>query len=239
MANTYFQFKQFTVHQEKCAMKVTTDACLFGAIAAALSLNMKPTMKVLDIGTGTGLLSLMFAQINVLANLDAVEIDAQAFEQAHKNFTVSPFSERIRAIHSDIKNLRTNVNYDVVITNPPFFQNDLKSNDEGRNNALHDSALTLEELLAHINRLLKQDGIFYILLPYHRVDYFKQVANEMNWFCQEEIKVRQSERHAYFRCILQFSHINGVYNPFEINIKTDGQYSVEFKNLLKPFYLHL
>ena len=139
MANQYFQFKQFTVQQDACAMKVTTDACLFGAWVAnrinGLDLKGK---HFLDIGTGTGLLSLMVAQ-QTDASIDAVEIETAAANQAQENFEQSPWNNKLFLHNSSIQTFIPQHKYDFIFTNPPFFFNDLKSKNHARNIALHDS----------------------------------------------------------------------------------------------------
>ena len=128
MSNSYFQFKQFIIHQDRCAMKVTTDACLFGAWVAEEDKSEKIiTKNVLDIGTGTGLLSLMYAQKNSLANIDAIEIDEDAYIQAKENVAASPFAERINIIHDDIKRFTFSKKYDCIISNPPFYEKEIRS----------------------------------------------------------------------------------------------------------------
>src|SRR5437868_5022622 len=144
MPNNYFQFKQFIIQQDNCAMKVCTDACLFGAYIAN-ELQSIPVNTILDIGAGTGLLSLMLAQ-KTTAVIDAVEIDNAAFEQAKENIAASPWKEKINTYHADISTFKTGKRYEHIISNPPFFEDDLRSNDEKKNFAKHDSSLTLENL---------------------------------------------------------------------------------------------
>ncbi len=167
MANNYFKFKQFTIQQGGCAMKVTTDACLFGAwVASNIQENLYYIKRILDIGTGTGLLSVMLAQQSP-AYIDSVEIDTDAAQQAQTNFKGVLWQGGLKVYETAIQHF-IGKPYDFIITNPPFFDNDLKSDDVKRNLALHSSALSLEELLANITRLLLPTGQFAILLPFHR-----------------------------------------------------------------------
>ncbi|MEO8711563.1 MAG: methyltransferase, partial [Parafilimonas sp.] len=173
MPNDYFRFKQFIITQDKCAMKVCTDACLFGAWAAH-----NPQLEasnILDIGTGTGLLSLIYAQKNMHASIDAIEIDEAAVQQARENFEASIWKERLHVYNTSIQQFATSSNkkYDVIICNPPFYENDLKSENKQRNLALHSDALTLEELISDVDLLLGDDGSFFVLLPFHRTKYFE------------------------------------------------------------------
>src|SRR6266446_1218624 len=121
MANPYFQFKQFIINQDRCAMKATTDGCLFGGWVACEIKNEKLKIKnALDVGAGTGVLSLMFAQKNPLAIIDAVEIDEDAYEQANRNIAASAFTNMINVIRGDIRSFSFTKKYDVIISNPPF-----------------------------------------------------------------------------------------------------------------------
>ncbi|HEX5652644.1 MAG TPA: methyltransferase, partial [Chitinophagaceae bacterium] len=131
MANSWFRFKQFTIHQDRCAMKVTTDACLFGAWVTEQILNadkltpITEARKILDIGTGSGLLALMLAQ-QTAHSIDALEIDQQAFEQARENIQASSWPDSIAMIHADARTFQPEFHYDIIISNPPFYEKELK-----------------------------------------------------------------------------------------------------------------
>ena len=238
MANNYFQFKQFTVQQDKCAMKVCTDACLFGAYMAN-ELQQVAVKNILDIGTGTGLLSLLLAQ-KTTALIDAVEIDTAAFEQVKENIAQSPFKDRIEIFNADISTFNFEKKYDCIISNPPFFEADLKSEDEKKNAAKHDSALTLDVLLHAIDTHLNAEGFFAVLLPYHRSNYFEAEATKLNFYLTKKILVMQTPKHNYFRVILIFSRKKTAVKEDEIIIKNEkGNYSTDFIDLLKDYYLHL
>ena len=176
MSNSYFQFKQFIIQQDRSAMKVTTDACLFGAWAAQEVKSKNEKVKnILDIGAGTGLLSLMFAQKNSSAIIDTIEIDNDAYEQAKENVAASPFSDRINIINGDVKTFSFSKKYDVIISNPPFYENEIKSLNEKKNIAHHHSGLLLEELINIIKLNLAPSGDFYLLLPFKRNKEFKEI----------------------------------------------------------------
>src|SRR5689334_11682345 len=144
MPNEFFCFKQFTIHQQYCAMKVCTDACLFGAwTASAITNEQLPAGLILDIGAGTGLLSLMLGQQLNNSIIHAIEIDAVAAQQAGDNFAASSWSEQLHVYNTAIQSFSPAQQYDFIITNPPFFQNDLASPNAQRNLALHSHQLSL------------------------------------------------------------------------------------------------
>ncbi len=219
-------------------MKVCTDACLFGAYVAD-QVKTKSSAHILDIGTGTGLLSLMLAQ-KVPAMIDAVEIAEAACNQAKENFEQSPWKERLTVFNTDVQQFDPVKKYDCIISNPPFFEKDLKSNDSNKNNARHDTSLTLEQLLSVAKSLLTEDGTFTVLLPYHRVDAFIEMALNNDFHLSKKVLVKQTEKHDFFRGILIFSKLPAVVNEETIFIKSiDEKYSVRFAGLLRDFYLYL
>ena len=219
-------------------MKVCTDACLFGAL---ISENLSYKKNILDIGTGTGLLSLMYAQKNTDAKIDAVEIDKDAAEQARENIFHSIWKENIEVYHQSIQQFANarNTRYDLILSNPPFFENDLKSPDERRNSALHSSDLSLEELVKTACELLAETGSFCVLLPFSRTEYFTRLAEEKNLYPSHQYLIRQTEKHAFFRSVLFFSKMEHEKINEEIIIKTNETYSLRFTKLLKDYYLHL
>ena len=244
MANSYFQFKEFIIHQDKCAMKVTTDSCLFGAWVAREIKNEELIINnCLDIGTGTGLLALMIAQANEL-NIEAVEIDKDAFEQALENIAASPWADRIKAIHGDARELLLQTQYyDSIISNPPFYEKELKGDDTKKNIAHHDGGLLLPELLDIIKKKLTPDGTFYLLLPYKRNEEVKKMLTQNELAIHQVVYIKQSVNHDYFRIMLAGKlKANKQAETIidEISIKDDaGQYTLAFINLLKDYYLHL
>jgi tRNA1Val (adenine37-N6)-methyltransferase len=244
MSNSYFQFKQFIIHQDKCAMKVTTDGCLFGAwVAEKVGSRESLAKNVLDIGTGTGLLSLMLAQRNPNLHIDAIEIDNQAAEQATENTTESPWAERIIVHNVNAKQFQTNKSYSLVISNPPFYENELKSGNSQKDVAHHSEELQLNELLVIIKNNLNPDGLFCLLLPYKRNAEAKILLNEAGLHITQITFVRQSTNHDFFRIMIMGRLTTS--EPAEtmideISIKNDdNQYTPAFTNLLKEYYLHL
>jgi tRNA1Val (adenine37-N6)-methyltransferase len=244
MANSWFQFKQFIIHQEKCAMKVTTDACLFGAFVSQQVRGLKPEVKkILDIGCGTGLLSLMVTQKNPGSLIDTIEIDKEAFEQASANVTISPWADRINMIHADAKTYNFPKKYDVIISNPPFYEKELKGNNTTKNIALHNEGLLIADLLKILKNNLISTGKFYLLLPFKRCEEIKKLVTENELAIQKLVFVRQSVNHDYFRVILEGNMSTDVISKIkieEIPIKNEkNNYTGTFSSMLKEYYLHL
>jgi tRNA1Val (adenine37-N6)-methyltransferase len=242
MANSWFSFKQFTIHQDRCAMKVTTDACLFGAwIASYVETNTKQAGSLLDIGAGSGLLSLMLAQ-KVPYRIDSVEIDPEACRQAGENAEASPWPGKIKVHHADIKSFTPGLQYDLIVSNPPFYENELKSGNSKKNIAHHSEVLPLEDLLSVISKLLLPGGRFFLLLPYKRNNEINEVFKKYALHVTDKIMVRQSIAHDYFRIM-----IAGTSGKEQSTLKTGelavtgegGNYTPEFIALLKEYYLYL
>jgi tRNA1Val (adenine37-N6)-methyltransferase len=238
LPNHYFQFKQFTIQQEKSSMKVCTDSCLFGAwVAEKMERKMIEPKSILDIGTGTGLLSLMAAQ-KCEAKIDAIEIDKDSYLQAKENFSKSRWSPRLQIMHADVKTQIADKKYDLIICNPPFYENDLKSSDERKNMAKHHDTLTLEEMIAIIPNRLAENGHCAVLLPFHRVEHFKQLATRNNFFVTDEVQVKQTPQHPCFRGFLFFTNKKQPFTLRELIIKdNEGKYTPEFNYFLQDYYL--
>ncbi len=224
-------------------MKVTTDGCLFGAYVSREARSRESGGgKVLDIGTGTGLLALMLAQGNEVS-INAIEIDKDTFEQAAENVAASPWADSIKIIHGDVTEFKFSILYDAIICNPPFYENELKGNDAKKNVAHHNEGLLLPSLLTIIKKTLKPGGVFYLLLPYKRNEEIKKLFSENGLAILQLIFVRQSTGHNYFRIMLKgkLNHDEQIETTIdEIAIKNnDDQYTPAFVNLLKDYYLHL
>ncbi len=235
--NSYFQFKQFTVHQDLCAMKVCTDACVLGAWA-----SLAEHGRILDIGAGTGLLSLMAAQRFQHATIDAVELDHGAYSQAVENIAKSPFSDRIRVFHTAIQDFKPDYQYNSIITNPPFFQSDLLSPNGLKNQAHHATTLTFDALLASIDRLLVADGHFHILLPTEEAVVFGNKATVLGWSMCRKLTLRHNKQKKPFRTLMTFGRSyltdNQLYERLLDIYEADTQtYDPEFKALMKHFYM--
>jgi tRNA1Val (adenine37-N6)-methyltransferase len=219
-------------------MKVCTDACLFGAWVVELLINLQfeKRVRILDIGTGTGLLSLMVAQ-EIDADIDAIEIEKSAAQQAAENFSDASFHSAIRIIATDIKTWDSNLSYDCIISNPPFFESHLASTDVKRNIALHSASLSLQELVLIVENRSHANGIVALILPYDRKEEMLKLAleNGMQLFANADIK--QTPKHAYFRTFLAFSRNAKTLHSEEIIIQDNRVYTDRFRQLLKKYYL--
>jgi tRNA1Val (adenine37-N6)-methyltransferase len=238
--NSYFKFKQFTIQQDKCAMKVCTDACLFGAWVANYLFTQKinPT-TILDIGTGTGLLSLMLAQKTDTA-ITAVEIDENAYIQAKENIEASVFKNKITIHVADITKQIFQNKFDTIICNPPFFEDQLKTNNTARNAAMHATTLSYEALAKAINNNLTKNGIAFLLIPYYAVAQFEKILAIENLFVQNTVAIKHSSTDPFFRAFLKVGKVSNDKSTEDISIKEiDGKYTENFIELLRDYYLYL
>lgn len=233
MPKNSFTFKQFTINQDRCAMKVCTDACILGA-----STNVENVNNILDIGTGTGLLSLMLAQRSD-AQIDAVEIDEDAYQQALTNIQASRFIDKINVHHQRIQDFTSTETYDLIISNPPFYQQSLKSPDAKANKALHAVELSLDELIDSVLRLLTIEGKFVVLLPPFEIEKLIQIAQKKGLYLSKKILIRHDESKPIFRVIATFltQKVHNLEEDTLIIHNEDGKtYSNEFRELLKDYY---
>lgn len=237
MANPYFQFKQFTVWHDKCAMKVGTDGVLLGAWV-----NLSDSCKILDVGTGTGLISLMMAQ-RCTAMIDAIDIDEDACRQAADNVAASPFAKRIELFHRPICTFaaETEQRYDLIVSNPPYFVNSLKCPDKKRQTARHTDTLPLCDLLHDSRRLLTSNGRLALILPYEQRERLLELSQEASFHLMRETDVCPTPQSQPKRVLVELS-AQPVEQP-EVNQLTLEQerhhYSEEFQAMVRDFYLKL
>lgn len=234
LAKSHFRFKQFTIWQDQCGMKVCTDACILGASA-----RVEKAARVLDIGTGTGLLAMMVAQRSS-ARVDTVEIDEKAYRQALQNAETSPFADRIRVYRQRIQDFPALApdRYDVIVTNPPFFHNHLLSPSQQRNTALHTATLSFEELLHAVALLLHPEGTCFVLLPVYESRQLEAAATPFGLYTTHRLMIRHSDRHPFFRVILTLGWASQTITEEELTIyQAEQVYSDAFRDLLKDYYL--
>ncbi|MFZ4797886.1 MAG: tRNA1(Val) (adenine(37)-N6)-methyltransferase [Bacteroidia bacterium] len=235
MGNSYFQFKQFLVNQEHCAMKVGTDSVLLGCLT-----SVNAAVNCLDIGTGTGILSLMLAQRNNELQIDAIEIDEQAFVQAKNNFSSSKFSNQIQIHLGALQNFAPNKKYDLIISNPPYFigKNNFSINDLQRAKARHDNDLPFDVLIESVLKLLNTKGKFVLILPIAEATIFKVLANEKGLFVNNFFFIKPKPNKASNRIIIEFSMKQTVEISEEFIVYNEDNSQTEaYKKLTEEFYL--
>ena len=218
-------------------MKVCTDACVLGAWA-----DINGAERILDIGSGTGLLALMVAQRNPLAKIDGVELDRSAYLQAVENVNESLFKAQISVLNSSIQQFSPTYKYDCIVTNPPFFQSDLLSPNDLKNAAHHAVTLSFDDLLHALDRLLTENGSFHILLPVEEALLFFKKATVLNWNLSRKLILHHNKLKNPFRQLMTFKRKDLIENQtIEENLYIynagSGSYTSEFKDLLKDFYL--
>ena len=237
MANSYFRFKEFIIHQDRCVQKVCTDACILGAWFAG---KIPSRSRVLDIGSGSGLLMLMLAQ-KISSEIQGIEIDPASWQQQSDNIEESKWKERLKALSGDARNYLFPAKFDFIISNPPFFESDLLSQSAQKNIAKHSTALSLEDLMKITSDNLEAHGSLGILLPFQRTGYFEELAGKYSFYVAERLLIRQTPRHDYFRTILHLSRnkINNA-STFEMTVQNaQNEYSKEFTDLMKEYYFYL
>ena len=236
MSNTYFQFKQFTIHQGDCAMKVSTDACIQGAWAQVPS----GCKRILDVGCGTGLLALMLAQRFSNCIIDAIEIDERAAAQAKRNVAESIFAKQINILHADALSYSFEHTYDFIICNPPFFSNSLKGPNNNRNLARHQQELTLSTLFTLFQKNTSSTAQVCILLPVDEFATFEQIVSTHNWFVNKKLFIKPKDSKTANRVVAICSSVNTDCDQHELVIYNSAHaYTPLCKELLAPYYLHL
>lgn len=237
-----FTFKRFAVRQERCAMKVGTDGVLLGAWAEGGS-------RILDIGTGTGLIALMMAQRFSEAHLTAIDIDEDACVQARENVFASPFRDRIEVVHTSLQDELNLIKapshfpqhpfvFDAIVGNPPFFENSLKNPDKKRSLARHTETLSFQELLRGAAAMLSAEGVFSVVIPTERMESFMTESYFQGLFLSRKCLVKTVERRQPKRCLLAFRK----QRPTQVEettacLQQDGERSEWYRKLTGDFYL--
>lgn len=201
MANGYFQFKQFTVHQQRCAMKVGTDGTLLGAWARA----SEGPCRVLDVGTGTALIALMMAQRHPQALVTAIDIDENAVLQARENVQASPFADRINVLKADVLTFMDTEKFDSIVCNPPFFEDSLTCPDPQRTEARHTVTLGYRQLMDAAFRLLKDDGRFSVIIPSDCRARLESESHLRGFFISRLCSVQTTPKKAPKRYMIEFA----------------------------------
>ncbi len=235
MPNDYFSFKKFTIYQDKCAMKVGTDGVLLGAWT-----DVSKAKRILDVGTGTGLIAIMLAQ-RTDALIDAVETDENAYKQACSNSDNCPWGRRIQIHHTSFQEytMKTNYSYDLIVSNPPYFINSLKNPGKSKETARHTTTLDYSDLLQNSSKLLSDGGILSVILPYEESKLFIIKAQEYGLLCNKKLKIIPHSGKPVKRMMMQFSKTSEPIHESTLIIEQEKrhQYSKEYINLTKEYYL--
>ncbi|MFC4218911.1 tRNA1(Val) (adenine(37)-N6)-methyltransferase [Flagellimonas marina] len=237
MKNT-FRFKQFTIHQDQCAMKVGTDGVLLGAW---VSLESQPN-AVLDIGAGTGLIALQLAQRSNAELIDAIELDESAYEQCVTNFEASPWADRLFCYHAGFDEFVDEMDekYDLIVSNPPFYAEAVSSGDVSRDQARQNSSLPFEELVEGVSTLLNENGIFAVIIPNKEEFNFIQLAAKSGLYPNRITRVKGNPASEIKRSLLEFkfSKVEPIIKVLVIE-KERHQFTQDYIELTQDFYLKM
>ena len=236
-----FQFKEFTIHQDKAAMKVGTDGVLLGAWCAV---DDYPD-SILDIGSGTGVVALMIAQRSDAMTIDAVEVDENAYEQTVENFEKSDWGDRLYCYHATFQEFADEIateeeSYNLIVSNPPFYTDTFESKDASRNKARFTAALSFEELVLGVAKILSKNGIFTTIIPFKEEEKFIDIAKEHQLFLNSVCRVQGNNTSEIKRSLLAFSFEETEIQETHLIIETARhQYTEDYINLTKDFYLKM
>jgi tRNA1Val (adenine37-N6)-methyltransferase len=230
---SHFEFKQFSLDHGNPGLKISTEACLFGAWA-----SLKARGNCLDIGTGCGLIASMMAQANPSCRVKALEIHPEVALVASENFEKSPFKERLQVIQSDVSAYHPGVKFDFICSNPPFFTNHLPATDPARHMAIHADHLSPAELATSIDRLLSEEGEFAVLYPTDVLALFEQSLKNADLYIHEKVAVLSKPGSSVLRVMARGSRKKNKVAESTLPIKTEkGDYSPAFIELLRPYYI--
>ena len=233
-----FQFKEFAVEQERCAMKIGTDGVLLGAWT---SVKHNP-FSVLDIGSGTGVLALMLAQRCQAEVIDALEIDADAYEQCAENFENAPWADRLFCYHASLLEFVEEIDdeYDLIICNPPFYSEDYKTENKSRDLARFNDAMPFEHLVYSVSKLLSKNGLFSVVIPFKEETNFIDLALKTGLFTRRILHVKGNLNSDIKRSLIEFSFKNTDLKTSELVIETERHnYTEDYIELTKDFYLKM
>ena len=233
-----FKFKEFTINQDRCAMKVGTDGVLLGAWAT-LENNPK---SLLDIGAGTGLIALQLAQRSAAETIDAIELDDDAYEQCVENFEASSWGDRLFCYHASLQEFVEEIDdsYDLIVSNPPFYKEEVASGNKARDNARQNLALPFDILLKAAEKLLSSNGSFATIIPFKEEKEFCSLALKSNLYANRITRVKGSPDSEIKRSLLQFSFQETAVQEDELVIEIERhKYTTTYQKLTSPFYLKM
>lgn len=232
----YFHFKKFSVRHDRSGMKVGTDGVLLGAWV-----DVRQATQILDIGTGTGVIALMIAQrASDAVTVDAVEIDDAAYEDAQENIAASPWHDRVHLHHTAIQQFNPSTKFDLIVTNPPYFQKSYKPPTAQRETARHTEQLTFDEILQAAEKLLTANGKLNVILPYTEGLQFITLAAHKGLHCSRKWSFKTRENKPIERVLLEFRWKKKEVDEGEILLYSSGEeWSDEYKDLTRDFYLKI
>lgn len=228
-----FRFKQFEVDQEGCAMRINTDGVLLGAMV-----QQNNPKQVLDIGTGTGVIALMLAQRFTEAEIIAVEKDESSAQTADSNFKNSVFSERLTSVHQDFLDFETDTRFDLIVSNPPFFINDLKNPDLRKGIARHTDLTFFEQLVLKGVKMLSENGQIALVLPLQQAELIHLLFEKEGLFRVGSVDICSFKDKDPFRRIVSYSKIEAEEQKTEFIVyDTAGVHSDQYRQVLKEFFI--
>lgn len=237
MPNDFFEFKQFRIKQDRCAMRVSTDAVLLGAWT-------KPgnARNILDIGTGTGVIALMMAQKSE-AQITAIDIDKDSTDQASENVRESPYKGRVNVLHCAFQDFVCAYpgKFSLIVTNPPYFIDSLKNSAGSRTIARHTDRLSFDDLITGVKKILEEKGKFCLILPKNEAILFREKAESNGLYLSKLLRVRTtSDKRSEKRHLMQFEFKETEFSESSLVIEADKQknYTREYIELTKDFYIH-
>jgi tRNA1Val (adenine37-N6)-methyltransferase len=233
MTGNYFSFKQFSINQEKAAFKVGTDGVLLGACT-----DLSGAKRILDIGTGTGLIAIMLAQ-RCNAEIVAIEPDYESFNQCLENVGNCRWKERIRVENSTLQDYQSDEKFDLAVTNPPYFSDSLKNPDPRKSSSRHNDSLTNSELLENVARLIGENGRLQLIMPYAEGNIFIADASSYGLYCSSILKIRPLPASEIRRMILTFNRqkIRTAEKFLTIENGKRHEFTQEYKDLTRDFYM--
>jgi len=228
-----FKFKEFSIIQEKSAMKVGTDGVLLACWVSCEKAN-----NILDIGCGTGLITLILGQRNLNSNVTGIEIDEIASQEAHENINNSDWEERIEIKHTSLQQFIPQLKFDLIVSNPPFFPQN--KSQQSRDIARHTNTLSFEELIGDAAKLLGEKGIFSVIIPKNSEEYFCKIASVHKLYCNRICYIKGNETSRVKRVMMEFSFIKTVVLTEYLTIEISRHnYTDKYIQLCKDFYLKM
>lgn len=236
--NKPFKFKQFNVNHDRCAMKIGTDAVLLGAWA---TIEQQP-FSILDIGAGSGIISLIMAQRSNAQVIDGIEIDDEAYEQCVENFEASPWGDRLFCYHASLEEFTDEIDdkYDLIVSNPPFYSENYKTENESRDLARFQDALPFNHLIECASKLLAPNGKFSVIIPHKETTQFSKIAKHFKLYPNKILQVKGTPKSEIKRSLIEYSFSETKIETNQLVIEIERhQYTEGYINLCKEFYLKM